>query len=56
MEQLSFLALTESENTTSVWNLLDDEQRAEIVVMLARLMARTVLRSPEEKEVEDTDE
>lgn len=56
VEQLSLLAPTESESTTSLWDLLDDEQRAEIVTILARLMARTVPRSPEDEEVEDADD
>ena len=53
VEQLSLLALTEPESCTTVWDLLDEEQRAEIVAMLARLMARTVARTEEEKEEEE---
>lgn len=49
VEQLSLPALTEPEGATAVWYLLDDEQRAEIVAMLARLMARAVARTCEEE-------
>lgn len=49
MEQLSLLALTESEGATAVWDQLDDAQRTEIVAMLARLMARAVARTSEEE-------
>lgn len=47
MEQLSLLVLTEAESAIPVWDLLDDEQRTKIVVMLARLMAWAVTMTPE---------
>ncbi len=50
MEQLSLLALAEPESATPVWELLDHEQRAEIVAMLARLMIRTLTSASEEEE------
>lgn len=49
VEQLRLLALTEPDGATPVWNRLEDEQRAEIVAMLARLMARAVARTAEEE-------
>lgn len=53
MEQLSLLELTEPKNPTPVWDLLDEEQRAEIVAMLARLMARAVTRTSEEEHIDE---
>ena len=53
VEQLSLLALTEPQSPTPVWDLLDAKQRAEIVAMLARLMARSVARTSEEEHIDE---
>ena len=53
VEQLSLLELAEPKNPTPVWDLLDEEQRAEIVAMLARLMARAVTRTSEEEHIDE---
>ena len=45
--RLGLLVLTEDESAIPVWELLDDEQRTTIVVMLARLMAWAVTMTPE---------
>ena len=42
MEQLSFLTEPEPKDAPAVWQTLDEEQRAAIVAMVARLMAKTV--------------
>ena len=38
--QLSFLETTQPNGTAPVWAVLDDEQRAKVVAMLARLIAK----------------
>ena len=42
MQQLSFLEVPPSEDVVPVWNALDEDQRAALVTMLARLIARTI--------------
>lgn len=42
MQQLSFLDPPPPDTGAPVWDTLDEEQRASIVVKLARLMAKTV--------------
>lgn len=57
--QLSFLEATATEDGPEVWATLDDEQRAEAVAMLARLIAKVSTRRTEAaaaKEEEKGDE
>lgn len=42
MQQLSFLEAPVPDGTVPVWNVLDDEQRAKVITMLAQLIAKTI--------------
>ena len=55
MKQLSFFDPPRSTGTTTIWSALDEEQRAEVVVKLARLLAQTATGSRMEPE-ENADE
>jgi hypothetical protein len=47
VEQLNLPTLIEeTETATPVWNLLDNEQRANVVALLARLIAQAVAMTP----------
>jgi hypothetical protein len=46
MQQLSFLEAPVPDGAAPVWNVLDDEQRAKVITMLAKLIAKT-LAEPE---------
>ena len=56
MQQLSFLEPPPSrEDTVPVWDALDEEQRARLVLRLARLIANTVEPTAREQ-ADDRDE
>ncbi len=55
MQQLSFLEATPQQNTVPVWDALDDEQRARLVLRLARLIAQ-VIASPGVRDDERTEQ
>lgn len=55
MQQLSFLEATPQQNTVPVWDALDDEQRARLVLRLARLIAQ-VIASPGDRDDERTEQ
>jgi hypothetical protein len=42
MQQLSFLEAPVPDGAAPVWNVLDEEQRAKAIALLARLIAKTV--------------
>jgi hypothetical protein len=42
VQQLSFLDLPPRDGVAPVWDALDNEQRAQLVVRLARLIARSI--------------
>jgi hypothetical protein len=42
MQQLSFLEAPVPEGAAPVWNVLDEEQRAKAIALLARLIAKTI--------------
>ena len=42
MQQLSFLDLSPRDGVAPVWDALDNEQRAHLVLRLARLIARAI--------------
>jgi len=42
MQQLSFLEAPVPTGAAPVWGVLDEEQRAKVIAMLARLIAKTV--------------
>lgn len=42
MQQLSFLESPIPTGAAPVWDALDDEQRAKVIAMLARLIAKTI--------------
>lgn len=48
MQQLSFLEVPTQTDAAPVWDALDEEQRTLLVTKLARLMARTIARTPGE--------
>jgi hypothetical protein len=50
MQQLSFLEAAVPDGATPVWNILDEEQRAKAIALLARLIAKTVAEPEEENE------
>jgi hypothetical protein len=50
MQQLSFLETPPPNEAVPVWNALDEEQRAKILAMLARLIAKTI-SEPEQPHV-----
>jgi hypothetical protein len=45
VKQLSFFDPARSQGGTAIWSALDDEQRAEVVAKLARLIAQTATGS-----------
>ena len=45
VKQLSFFDPPRSQGGTAIWSALDDEQRAEVVAKLARLIAQTATGS-----------
>ena len=55
MQQLSLLEVPSPEDATSVWNTLDEEQRASLVTKLARLIARTIAHTPGDPDHERTE-
>ena len=50
MQQLSFLEAPVPDGTAPVWNVLDGEQRAKAIAMLARLIAKTIAEPEQEQE------
>jgi hypothetical protein len=50
MQQLSFLEEPIPEGVAPVWNVLDDEQRAKAITMLAQLIAKTIAESEHDHE------
>jgi hypothetical protein len=46
--QMSLWEPPQSSDTPLVWPTLDDEQRAAVVVALARLIAKAAIRPPQE--------
>lgn len=50
MQQLSFLEAPVPEGAAPVWNVLDDEQRAKAITMLARLIAKTIAEQEQDHE------
>jgi hypothetical protein len=55
MQQLSFLEPTRQQNTVPVWDVLDDEQRAHLILRLARLIAQ-VIATPGDRNDERTEQ
>jgi hypothetical protein len=55
MQQLSFLEVPPPSDTALVSTMLDEEQRAEVVTKLARLMAKTIAPTPGEHSDERTE-
>jgi len=55
MQQMSLLEVPSSEDAASVWNTLDEEQRASLVTKLARLIARTIAHTPGDSDHERTE-
>lgn len=56
MQQLSFLEVPPPGEVAPVWSTLDEEQRAAVVMKLARLMAKTVVHTPGEYSDERTEQ
>jgi hypothetical protein len=56
MQQLSFLEIPPPSDTAIVSTMLDEEQRAEVVTKLARLMAKTIAPTPGEHSDERTEQ
>jgi len=50
MQQLSFLEAPVPEGAAPVWTALDEEQRAKVIAMLARLIAKTVAEPEQDHE------
>jgi hypothetical protein len=50
MQQLSFLEAPVPEGAAPVWNVLDDEQRAKAITLLARLIAKTIAELEQDHE------
>jgi hypothetical protein len=48
-EQLSFLEVSPAGDAVPVWNTLDEEQQAALVMKLARLIAKTIDPTPGEE-------
>lgn len=53
MEQMSFLEVPQPAGVALVWPTLDQEQRAEVVAALARLIAKAASESNPEPEEHD---
>jgi hypothetical protein len=56
MQQLSFLEVPPPEDAAPAWIMLDEEQRAALVMKLARLMAKTITPTPGEHSDERTEQ
>jgi hypothetical protein len=56
MQQLSFLEAPPPQDAAPVWNTLDEEQRAALVMKLARLIAKTIAPTPGEHDNERTEQ
>ena len=50
MQQLSFLEAPVPDGAAPVWNILDEEQRAKAIALLARLIAKTIAEPEQENE------
>ena len=50
MQQLSFLEAPVPDGAAPVWNVLDEEQRAKAIAMLARLIAKTIAEPEQDHE------
>jgi hypothetical protein len=50
MQQLSFLDAPVPDGTVPVWNVLDEEQRAKAIALLARLIAKTIAEPEQDHE------
>jgi hypothetical protein len=50
MQQLSFLDPPVPDGAAPVWNVLDEEQRAKAIMMLARLIAKTISEPEQDHE------
>jgi hypothetical protein len=50
MQQLSFLEAPVPVGAAPVWNALDEEQRAKVIAMLARLIAKTIVEPEQDDE------
>jgi len=50
MQQLSFLDAPVPEGAVPVWNVLDEEQRAKAIALLARLIAKTIAEGEQDHE------
>ncbi len=50
MQQLSFLEARVPVGAAPVWNVLDEEQRAKVIAMLARLIAKTIVEPEQDHE------
>ena len=50
MHQLSFLDAPVPDGTVPVWNVLDEEQRAKAIALLARLIAKTIAEPEQDHE------
>jgi hypothetical protein len=56
MQQLSFLEIPPPSDAALVSTMLDEEQRAEVVTKLARLMAKTIAPTTGEHSDERTEQ
>ena len=50
MQQLSFLEAPVPDGVVPVWNVLDDEQRAKVIAVLAQLIAKTIIEPERDHE------
>ena len=50
MQQLSFLDAPAPDDTVPVWNVLDEEQRAKAIALLARLIAKAIAEAEQDHE------
>ena len=50
MQQLSFLDPPVPNSAAPVWNVLDEEQQAKAITMLARLIAKTISEPEQDHE------
>jgi hypothetical protein len=50
MQQLSFLDAPIPDGAPPVWNVLDEEQRAKAIALLARLIAKTIAEPEQDHE------
>jgi hypothetical protein len=56
MQQLSFLEPPPQQDVVPVWRRLDEEQRARLLVRLARLIANAIAHTPGERDDERTEQ